>query len=277
MLLATVGASGMAFLDGTVVNVALPQIGDTFDTDMAGLQWIINGYLVATSALILLGGSLGDLLGRRRVFLFAGASVSCALAANVWMLVLSRVVQGVGGALLTPGSLAILEASFRQEDRGRAIGAWSGLTGVVSALGPLGLGPTTLVGDCARSTVAAMRATGVRRLLVVGVAVLFENDGLLNAIARRTFLRNVARDSAEMEHIVSASGLDWTIARPPRLTDGVLTRAYGVADGRMPPAARLTISRADVADFLLDELEHSAHIRHIIGLASVKAAARRMA
>jgi EmrB/QacA subfamily drug resistance transporter len=141
VLLATVGASGMAFLDSTVVNVALPQIGDTFDTDMAGLQWIINGYLVATSALILLGGSLGDLLGRRRVFLigvllFAGASVSCALAANVWMLVLSRVVQGVGGALLTPGSLAILEASFRQEDRGRAIGAWSGLSGVASAIGP---------------------------------------------------------------------------------------------------------------------------------------------
>jgi EmrB/QacA subfamily drug resistance transporter len=141
VLLATVGASGMAFLDSTVVNVALPQIGDTFDTDMAGLQWVINGYLVATSALILLGGSLGDLLGRRRVFLagvliFAGASMTCAIATNVWMLVLSRVVQGVGGALLTPGSLAILEASFRQEDRGRAIGAWSGLSGVASAIGP---------------------------------------------------------------------------------------------------------------------------------------------
>ena len=120
-----------------------------------------------------------------------------------------------------------------------------------------------------------MQATGVRRLLVVGVAVLFENDGLLSAIARRTFLRNVARDSAEMERIVGASGLDWTIARPPRLTNGVLTRAYGVADGRMPPDARLTISRADVADFLLDELEHPAHVRRIIGLASVKAAARR--
>ncbi len=117
-------------------------------------------------------------------------------------------------------------------------------------------------------------ATGVRRLLVVGVAVLFENDALLNAIARRTFLRNVARDSAEMERIVSASGLDWTIARPPRLTNGVLTRAYGVADGRMPPAARFTISRADVADFLLDEVEHPAHVRRIIGLASVKAAVR---
>ncbi|MFL5312930.1 MAG: NAD(P)H-binding protein [Myxococcales bacterium] len=95
------------------------------------------------------------------------------------------------------------------------------------------------------------------------------------AIARRTFLRNVANDSAEMERIVRASGLDWTIARPPRLTNGVLTRAYGVADGRMPRGAGLTISRADVADFLLDELEHPAHIGRIVGLASVKAAVRR--
>lgn len=131
----------MAFLDGTVVNVALPQIGNDFDTDMAGLQWVINGYLVATSALILLGGSLGDIFGRRRVFLagvvlFAVASVACGMAPNVWMLVGARLVQGVGGALLTPGSLAILEASFRQEDRGRAIGAWSGLSGVASAIGP---------------------------------------------------------------------------------------------------------------------------------------------
>lgn len=146
---------------------------------------------------------------------------------------------------------------------------------MVSALGPSGLGPTTLVSDCARSTVVAMQATGVRRLLVVGVAVLFENDGLLSAIARRTFLRNVARDHAEMERIVSASGLDWTIARPPRLTNGGLTRAYGAADGRMPPGARLTISLADVADFLLDELEHPAHLRRIVGLASVRADARR--
>jgi uncharacterized protein YbjT (DUF2867 family) len=120
-----------------------------------------------------------------------------------------------------------------------------------------------------------MQATGVRRLLVVGVAVLFEDYGLLTAIARRTFLRNVARDHAEMERVVSASGLDWTIARPPRLTDGELTRAYGVADGRMPPAARSTISRADVADFLLDEVEHPAHVRRIVGLGSVKRAARR--
>jgi EmrB/QacA subfamily drug resistance transporter len=141
VLLATVGASGMAFLDGTVVNVALPEIGQDLHTSLGGLQWVLNGYLLATSALILLGGALGDMLGRRRMFLvgivvFAAASVACGVAPNVEMLVAARVLQGVGGALLTPGSLAILEAGFRQDDRARAIGAWSGLTGVSSAIGP---------------------------------------------------------------------------------------------------------------------------------------------
>ncbi|HMG41942.1 MAG TPA: DHA2 family efflux MFS transporter permease subunit [Acidimicrobiales bacterium] len=141
MLLATVGASGMAFLDSTVVNVALPHIGEDLDTDLAGLQWIVNGYLLATAALILLGGSLGDIFGRRLVFLvgvvvFAVASLACGIAPSATLLVVARVVQGVGGALLTPGSLAILEASFRPGDRSRAIGAWSGLSGVASAIGP---------------------------------------------------------------------------------------------------------------------------------------------
>jgi len=166
--------------------------------------------------------------------------------------------------------LTVIRGDPRNADELRAV--LPGHDAVLSALGPPGIGPTTIVADSARSTVMAMQSAGVRRLLVVGVAVLFE-DGLLTAIARRTFLRNVARDSAEMERIVRASDLDWTIARPPRLTNGPLTRAYGVAEGSMPPAARLTISRADVADFLLDELEHPAHVHRIIGLASVKSAA----
>jgi EmrB/QacA subfamily drug resistance transporter len=141
VLWATVLGSGMAFLDATVVNVALPEIGDDLNADVAGLQWVLNGYLVVLSSLILLGGSLGDRFGRRRIFqigviAFALASVGCAVAPNVPMLVLGRVFQGVGGALLTPGSLAILEASFRTDDRSRVIGAWSGLTGVASAVGP---------------------------------------------------------------------------------------------------------------------------------------------
>ena len=138
---ATVLGSGIAFLDSTVVNVALPHIGDDLDTGVGGLQWVLNGYLLAVSALILLGGSLGDRFGRKRIFqlgvvIFAVGSLLCAVAPNAPMLTAARVVQGVGGALLTPGSLAILEASFRQGDRARAIGAWSGLSGVASAIGP---------------------------------------------------------------------------------------------------------------------------------------------
>ena len=141
VLVATVLGSGIAFLDSTVVNVALPEIGDDLDTGVGGLQWVLNGYLLAVSSLILLGGSLGDRFGRKRIFqlgivVFAVGSLLCAVAPTAVFLVLARVVQGVGGALLTPGSLAILEASFRPDDRARAIGAWSGLSGVASAIGP---------------------------------------------------------------------------------------------------------------------------------------------
>jgi putative NADH-flavin reductase len=166
--------------------------------------------------------------------------------------------------------LIVLRGDPRSSDELRAV--LPGHEAVLSALGPPGIGPSTLVSDSARSTVAAMQATGVRRLLVVGVAVLFEHDGVLSAIARRTFLRSVAKDHAAMERILDASGLDWTVARPPRLTDGPLTRAYGFADGRMPPGARLTISRADVADFLLGEVDHPEHLRQIVGLASLSRA-----
>lgn len=138
----TVAGSGMAFLDGTVVNVALPDIGRDLNASTSALQWILNGYLLTLASLILLGGSLGDRLGRRRVFqagvvLFTVASLGCAVAPTVEMLIVARLVQGIGGALLTPGSLAIIQASFRPADRARAIGAWSGLGGVATAFGPL--------------------------------------------------------------------------------------------------------------------------------------------
>ncbi|HXF32074.1 MAG TPA: MFS transporter [Solirubrobacterales bacterium] len=138
----TVAGSGMAFLDGTVVNVALPKIGEDLNASTSALQWILNGYLLTLASLILLGGSLGDRLGRRRVFqagvgLFTVASLLCAIAPSVELLVFARLIQGIGGALLTPGSLAIIEASFRPTDRARAIGAWSGLGGVATAFGPL--------------------------------------------------------------------------------------------------------------------------------------------
>ncbi|MER5643078.1 MFS transporter [Streptosporangium sp. NPDC002524] len=142
VLLTTVLGSGIALLDGTVVNVALPALGEDLGADMAGLQWTVNAYTLTLAGLILLGGSLGDRYGRRRIFLigvvwFALASALCGLAPNVETLIAARALQGVGGALLTPGSLAIIQASFDSEDRPRAIGAWSGLGGVAAAVGPL--------------------------------------------------------------------------------------------------------------------------------------------
>jgi EmrB/QacA subfamily drug resistance transporter len=141
VLAAAVLGSGIAFLDSTVVNVALPSIGRDFDVDLHALQWVLDGYLVTLTALLLLGGSLGDVHGRRRIFVvgligFTGASVLCGVAPNAPALVVARAVQGAAGALLVPGSLALISSTFADDDRGRAVGAWSGLTGVTSAIGP---------------------------------------------------------------------------------------------------------------------------------------------
>jgi EmrB/QacA subfamily drug resistance transporter len=141
ILVATVLGSGISFLDSTVVNVALPAIGRDLEAGIAGLQWTVDGYLLTLGSLILLGGSLGDHYGRRRIFLmgiglFAVASALCTIAPSIEVLILARLLQGCGGALLVPGSLAMISASFDPADRGRAIGAWSGLSGVTTAIGP---------------------------------------------------------------------------------------------------------------------------------------------
>ena len=141
VLTATVLGSSMAMLDATVVGIAQPAIGKDFHTDIAGLQWVSVGYLLSLAGLLLLAGGLCDRFGRRRVFLigvawFAIASLICATAPSIELLIAARVLQGIGGALLTPGSLAILEASFVPMERGRVIGAWSGLGGVATAIGP---------------------------------------------------------------------------------------------------------------------------------------------
>ena len=133
--------SGLTLLDSTVVNVALRIIGEDLDADLAQLQWISNGYLLSLTSLILLGGSLGDHFGRRRVFVigtvwFALASLLCGLAPNPEVLIAARILQGAGGALLTPGSLAIIQSVFVRDDRPPAIGAWSGLGGIAAAVGP---------------------------------------------------------------------------------------------------------------------------------------------
>jgi EmrB/QacA subfamily drug resistance transporter len=133
--------SGVAFLDGSVVNAALPAIAHDFDASLADLQWVLTGYLLALGSFLVIGGSLGDLFGRRKMFLvglagFGGASLLCGIAPSVVFLVAARVLQGAAGALLVPESLAIISSSFALEDRARAIGAWSGLAGVAMAFGP---------------------------------------------------------------------------------------------------------------------------------------------
>ncbi|HTN99480.1 MAG TPA: DHA2 family efflux MFS transporter permease subunit [Microthrixaceae bacterium] len=141
VLLATILGSGIAALDATVVNVALPAIAKDFNSGVAGLQWVVTAYLLTLASLILLGGSLGDRYGRRKVFTigvawFTVASLLSGIAPNLELLIAARALQGIGGALLTPGSLAIIEASFEPDDRGRAIGAWSGMGGIATAIGP---------------------------------------------------------------------------------------------------------------------------------------------
>jgi len=142
VVLAAVLGSGMAFLDGTAINVALPALQRELGSGLAGLQWTVDAFLLTLSAFLLLGGSLGDVFGQRRIFVvgvvwFAVASAACGLVSSTLALVLARAVQGVGAAILVPGSLALLRTSIAEEDQGAAIGAWAGLSGVTTAVGPL--------------------------------------------------------------------------------------------------------------------------------------------
>jgi len=142
ILAATILGSSMAFIDSTVVNVALPALQATLHATVVGVQWVVESYGLFLGALILVGGSLGDLFGRRLIFLigvglFAAASIACGLASNIQQLVVARSVQGVGAAFLVPGSLSIISASFDVKTRGRAIGTWSGFTAITTALGPV--------------------------------------------------------------------------------------------------------------------------------------------
>ena len=139
----TVAGSAVAMLTATVVNVALPALASDLGASSSEQQWVINAYLLSIASLILIGGNLGDRFGRVRLYRvgvvwFAAASLLCAVAPSIELLIAGRFLQGIGGALLTPGSLAIIEATFRQSDRGGAVGQWSGLSGIAAAVGPPG-------------------------------------------------------------------------------------------------------------------------------------------
>ena len=142
ILTATIVGSSMAFIDGTVVNVALPALQRNLGASATDAQWIVESYALMLAALILVGGSLGDHYGRRRIFslgvlVFAAASMICGLAQNPEQLIAARAIQGIGGAMLVPGSLSIISAAFSEEERGKAIGTWSGFSGITAALGPV--------------------------------------------------------------------------------------------------------------------------------------------
>ncbi len=142
VLAATILGSSMAFIDGTVVNVAVPALQNFFQANAADVQWVVESYALFLAALLLIGGSLGDIYGRKKSFLagvviFAGASVWCGLAQTIHVLIAARALQGVGAALLVPGSLALISTSFPAETRGKAIGTWSGFTAITAAIGPL--------------------------------------------------------------------------------------------------------------------------------------------
>src|ERR1700693_6072231 len=142
ILAATIIGSSLAFIDSTVVNVALPALQTSFHATVVDVQWLVESYGLFLGALILVGGSLGDLLGRRLMFvlgvaIFSVASAGCGIASSIHQLIVARSIQGAGAALLVPGSLAIISASFDQKSRGRAIGTWSGFTAITTAIGPV--------------------------------------------------------------------------------------------------------------------------------------------
>src|ERR1700691_3953890 len=142
VLIATILASSMAFIDGTVVNVALPALQTALNASVTDIQWVVESYALLLASLLLLGGALGDLYGRRRIFLFgvllfAIGSAWCGLASSIDSLIVARGVQGIGAAFLVPGSLAIISASYTEDERGRAIGTWSGFTAITASIGPV--------------------------------------------------------------------------------------------------------------------------------------------
>lgn len=232
VLTATVLGSAMGFLDATVVNVALPAIGGELGAEVSELQWVLDGYLLLLSALILLGGSLADRYGRRRVFslgvvCFTVTSVLCALAPSPGLLIVARALQGGAAALLTPASLAIIQSGYRPGDRSRAIGAWSALTGVGAALGPL-IGGYLIDAFSWRWIFLINVPIGV---VVLAVTSRYVPESRGTAAARRLDLRGAALAT------LGLAGLTFTLIEGPRAQASPWPAAAALATGLVALAA----------------------------------------
>src|SRR5436305_3121356 len=236
VLFAAVLGSGIAFLDGTVVNVALPAIAADLHTGLSSLQWTLTAYLLTLGSLLVVGGSLGDLFGRRRglgtgLAAFSVASLGCAVAQSSGQLIIARAVQGAAAAALVPGSLALISASFRIDDRGRAIGAWSGLAGISTAVGPF-LGGWLI------------DSVSWRYVFVINVP--------LSAVAIAVALRHVpeSRDEDAVRHLDVAGGATLSL--------GLAGLVYALIEGpagaaRTTVVAAVTIGLAGLVAFAVIE------------------------
>lgn len=243
VIAATVLGSGIAALDATVVGIALPAIGKDFHATVASLQWIVDGYTLTLAGLLLLGGALGDSYGRRKLFVigtwwFALASLACGLAPDEWFLIGARVLQGAGAALLTPGSLAILQASFSPDDRPKAIGAWSGLGGVATAIGPF-LGGWLISAVSWRLVFFINLPVAVA---VVAITVRHVPESQAPGPRQRLDVRGAAMISLALAAItfglIAASGSGWASARvlTSLVAGAALFAAFCVTEARSPHA-----------------------------------------
>jgi EmrB/QacA subfamily drug resistance transporter len=260
VLLATVLGSAMASVDATVVGIALPAIGRDFQASLATLQWVVTAYTLTLAGLLLVAGALGDRYGRRLVFQigvvwFALASVLCGLAFSAGLLIAARALQGVGAALLTPGSLAIIEASFHPDDRGKAIGAWSGFSGVGTAIGPF-------IGGWLIQAVSWRLIFGINLPLAVAVIVI------------------AWRHVPESRDTTQAGRVD--VAGGALVTAGLIGVTYGLIDGpsggwaRPAPLAALTAGVILLIAFVARERRASAPVLPLSLFSSVQFSAANM-
>jgi len=198
-IISTILGSVVVFLDATVVNVALPAISDDLNTGLADQQWVVEAYLLALVALLLVGGSLGDQFGRRRIFiiglgLFGVTSVLCGIAPNSEVLIAARALQGLAGALLVPGSLAILAATFEGAERGKAVGTWTAWTGIATVIGPAGGG-------------ALIEAFSWRAIFLVNVPLIVLTMWMAHRWVRETVDPDADKHIDYLGILLSAAGL----------------------------------------------------------------------